>query len=444
MSLPSLSVSSLVLRARQLETEAIECLARRVELVDALGQCIDALQRERGASSIYLASAGQRFADERLAAVSESLPSEARVRALFQQHLQAGSDASPRLLSLMAWVLLDLDALPALRERMAQRQLGAQDSIVAFSRLIGSQVELVFHLADAALHPAVSRQLVALVHLLQGKELAGQERALGGQLFASGQRDDEQQQRIAHLIEAQDSSLAVFEEFADPAQAEIWQHSQLTPYAAQIERLRRTLCSTGSRTALDPAQTESWFQITSQRISQMWQLEVALVQALQHDCQQQIQASKAQLQDAQELLDQLKQNPPAHTHAVERFFSASGADLPPPVLAPLSNAAEPARQPAQAAVGDSPLVELLQAQSARLASMEAELESAKRALNDRKVIERAKGALMSRLGLSEEAAYRALQKAAMDHNKRLVDMAEAALALPDLAFSSGNPRPTTR
>ena len=34
----------------------------------------------------------------------------------------------------------------------------------------------------------------------------------------------------------------------------------------------------------------------------------------------------------------------------------------------------------------------------------------------------------------EEAAYRALQKAAMDHNKRLVDVAEAALALPDLAF----------
>ena len=86
------------------------------------------------------------------------------------------------------------------------------------------------------------------------------------------------------------------------------------------------------------------------------------------------------------------------------------------------------------------MVELLQAQSSRLASMEAELESAKRALNERKVIERAKGALMSRLGLSEEAAYRTLQKAAMDHNKRLVDVAEATLALPDIAFA-GKPRP---
>jgi prefoldin subunit 5 len=448
MSKPSLSVSSLVLRARQLETEAIQCLAHRVELVDAMGQCIDALQRERGASSIYLASGGQRFADERQAAVSEAQPAEARVRAMFERQLASASGASPRLLSLMAWVLLDLDALPELRQRIAQHQLTAQDSIVAFSRLIGSQVEMVFHLADAALHPAVSRQLVALVHLLQGKELAGQERALGGQLFASGQRDDEQQQRIVHLIEAQERSLAVFEEFADPAQAESWQQAQLTPNAAQIERLRRTLCSTSTRAVLDPAQTELWFQTTSQRISQMWQMEVALVDALQLDCQQQIEASKAQLQDARELLDQLKQNPPAHTHAVERFFSAGGADLTPPVLAPLADAADAGRgqtTPATSATPtDSPLVELLQAQSERMAQMEAELESAKRALNDRKVIERAKGALMSRLGLTEEAAYRALQKAAMDHNKRLVDVAKAALALPDLAFAAGGRSPTGR
>ena len=88
----------------------------------------------------------------------------------------------------------------------------------------------------------------------------------------------------------------------------------------------------------------------------------------------------------------------------------------------------------------SSLLELLHAQSSRLAKMEAELDAARRTLHERKVIERAKGALMSRLGLSEEAAYRALQKAAMDHNKRLVDVAEATLALPDLAFA-GQHRP---
>ena len=425
----TLSASALLLRARQLETKAIVRMAQRVELVDAVGQCIDALQRERGATSIYLASGGQRFADERLAAIQEAASPEARVRELFASYLADDAGANARLLSLMAWVLLDLDALPSLRERVAQQQVSAQDGIVAYSRLIGGQVELVFHLADAALHPDVSRQLVALVHLVQGKELAGQERALGGQLFALGQRQDDQQQRIVHLIEAQDRSLAVFEEFADVALCDRWQQTQLTPNAAQLERLRRMLCSTSAKAQLEPAQTDTWFQVTSQRISDMWQIEVALTEALRKDCAEHLSTSEQRLQNTEELLNQLKLNPPQHTNAIEHFFSHGGTQ--PPVLTPLGEATE---APAGKQAAEASVVEMLQAQSSRLASMEAELESARRALNDRKVIERAKGALMSRLGLTEEAAYRALQKAAMDHNKRLVDVAEATLALPDLAF----------
>ena len=50
------------------------------------------------------------------------------------------------------------------------------------------------------------------------------------------------------------------------------------------------------------------------------------------------------------------------------------------------------------------------------------------------MIERAKGVLMSRMGLTEEAAFRALQKTSMDQNRRLLDVAEATLSLPDFAF----------
>jgi len=81
------------------------------------------------------------------------------------------------------------------------------------------------------------------------------------------------------------------------------------------------------------------------------------------------------------------------------------------------------------------LLDLLQAQSARMAGMEVELDAARRALNERKVIERAKGMLMARLGMNEEEAFRALQKTSMDQNRRLLDVAEATLSLPDFAFT---------
>ena len=56
-----LSVATLLLHAKQLEIDAARHLAGRAELVDVLGQLIHELQRERGASSAFLASRGQRM-----------------------------------------------------------------------------------------------------------------------------------------------------------------------------------------------------------------------------------------------------------------------------------------------------------------------------------------------------------------------------------------------
>lgn len=431
----SLSVSQLVLRAKQLEIDAVGHLAERVELVDAIGQLVHALQHERGATSIFLASSGQRFEAERQAAADAALPIEASLRELLARQLAPEQGATARTLSLMAWVLLDLDALADLRQQITQRQPSAHDAVAAFSKLIAGMVELVFHVADAAALPGVSRLLVAFVHLVQGKEAAGQERAVGAQLFASGACDEAEQQRVIHLIDAQERSLSVFTEFAEPALRARWQQHQLTPNVAQLERLRRTLCTAKAGARLDTSLSDLWFDITSERISEMWSWQVELVQCLREACQSQLAAARQDLLDSKGLLQRLRDNPPPHTHAVDRFFNAAERPDAAPVLPSMSEG------PATSATGPehdaqvSSMVDLLQTQSARLASMEAELDAARRALHERKVIERAKGALMSRLGLTEEAAFRSLQKASMDHNRRLLDVAEATLALPDVFFT---------
>jgi hypothetical protein len=429
-----LSVSHLVLRAKQLEIDAVRHLAGRVELADLTGQLIHALQRERGASSIYLASGGQRFAAERQAALEEARPIEAALRTLFAEQMAPEQGATARMLSLMAWVLLDLDALTGLREQINQRTPTAHDAVAAFSRVIAGQVELIFHVADAAQYPGVSRLLVALVHLLQGKEAAGQERAVGAQLFASGASDEAGQQRIIHLIDAQERSLRVFEEFAEAALRTRWQQHQLTPNVALLERLRRTLCTARPGVLLDTALSGSWFDVTSERITELWQVQVELVQCLRQACGAQLHATQQDLLDSEGLLKQLRDNPPPHTHAVDRFFNAAEQPDAAPVLPAMSDG--PGRNQARTdSAAVSSLADLLQTQTARLASMELELDAARRALHERKVIERAKGALMSRLGLTEEAAFRSLQKASMDHNRRLLDVAEATLSLPDFFFA---------
>ena len=57
--------------------------------------------------------------------------------------------------------------------------------------------------------------------------------------------------------------------------------------------------------------------------------------------------------------------------------------------------------------------------------MRTELETTKRALEERKVIDRAKGLLMKARGIDEDEAYALLRKTAMDQGKRLADVAQA-------------------
>ena len=399
----------LVLRAKRLEMQAAHRLAARIALVDALRECIHALQHERGASSVYLASGGARFADERRAAIATGTPALAGLHALLAAQgadapddASADADVDAPMLCLMAWVLLGLEGLAAQRAAIEARQTSAQGAIAAYSQLIAGMVRLISHVADASLLPCVSRPLVALLHLVQAKEAAGQERAAGARMFASGQCDAAEQERIAHLIDAQERGLRVFADFTDAALRAGWDGLQLGPCMARLERLRRVLCAARPGAALDMGASDEWFATASERIAALACCEAALVRHLRAECTRHAAQARQDLLDSEGLLRRLREQPPT----AEPFTGEAAA-----------------------------LRELLHAQSERLARTETELDAARRALGERKVIERAKGVLMARLGLTEEAAFRALQKASMDQNRRLLDVAEAALALPDLAFA---------
>ena len=64
--------------------------------------------------------------------------------------------------------------------------------------------------------------------------------------------------------------------------------------------------------------------------------------------------------------------------------------------------------------------------------MQSELDAAKRALEDRKTLDRAKGILMRQRGMTEDDAYKLLRKTAMDQGRRVIDVAQALVTAADL------------
>jgi response regulator NasT len=79
-----------------------------------------------------------------------------------------------------------------------------------------------------------------------------------------------------------------------------------------------------------------------------------------------------------------------------------------------------------------PIIDAAVARFEQYYALKREFNEIEEKLADRKVIERAKGLLMKTRGLSEEEAFRALRKRAMENNARLVDVARQLIAVADL------------
>jgi len=392
---------SFLLAARQCEIGELEDLAKTSELLGVLGRFTHELQRERGASNGYLGSQGGRFAARRLEQAAQCERAELLVRESFDR---LDSDASrvrngARLFSRIAVVLHAMDSLPALRARIAAQQLTPAEATKAFVQLIAGLLAVVFEAADSATDPEVSRALVAMFNFMQGKEFAGQERAFGSLVFASGGTDAGGQQHWRHLIDLQQGCLQVFLEFSSPAAVLANLSSQDPDVMADLERLRRIGCTPGRQ---DPELSQAWFDCSTARIDAMRVVEAQLAANLRVLCSQRIEQARGELRDQQAILDSLARQ---------------------------ASPAEPAHYGPHL---ERSVVALVQEQTLRLQAMSDELDTVRATLNERKVIERAKGLLMAHRQLSEEEAYKMLRQTAMNQNKRVLDVAEAVLAMADV------------
>lgn len=79
-----------------------------------------------------------------------------------------------------------------------------------------------------------------------------------------------------------------------------------------------------------------------------------------------------------------------------------------------------------------PILDAAIARFHMLQKMRIELLETRRALEERKAIDRAKGILMRARGIGEEEAYALLRKTAMDQGRKLADVASALVLAADL------------
>jgi len=326
---------------------------------------------------------------------------------------QANTADRARLFSRIAYVLHGFEELPGMRRRIRERHLSPRQATQAFTRLIGGLLAVVFEAADTAVDPGITRVLVALFNFMQGKELAGQERAVGVEGFSRGYFDDELQARLLHLQEGQERCFDIFGEFADAEANALWQQILSTDTVVQVISLRGVAKRTSVEAQIDPGLCEPWFELNTLRIDAMKQVESHLTQRLLERCRRSIAEAHADLDNHRALLGRVAQMDAGSDQALLFSVHSSTLDVPP-----------------QDAVGNHlarSVLDLLHEQNQRLQQVSDELQETRETLNERKLIERAKKLLMNDYRLSEEDAYARLRQSAMERSMRLVDVAQSLL-----------------
>jgi hypothetical protein len=170
---------------------------------------------------------------------------------------------------------------------------------------------------------------------------------------------------------------------------------------ADVERLRRIGCT--SRGTLDAALSGDWYDACTRRIDAMKTVEDQLALQLRNLCESRIAQARAELSDQRKMFAELE----------AEATSQAGRTRYGPQL-------------------ERSMLELVQEQQRRLQAMSDELDAVRATLNERKLVDRAKGLLMAHRGMSEDEAYKALRQMAMNQNKRLIDVANAVLSLADV------------
>ncbi|MDR9468032.1 nitrate- and nitrite sensing domain-containing protein [Marinospirillum sp.] len=406
------SAKHFLLAAKHCEIQGLEHLRETCELVTRISQLVHALQKERGLSNGFLASPESRFASQRTEQVQDSRLKEKLLEDFLQQlNLDACQQAGQvRQFTRLAAVLQELEKLPVLRHRIDELALQPEESTSAFTHLIGGLLSIVFEAADASADPEITRQLVAMFNFMQGKELAGQERAWGAWGFASGHFSEDNQQRLSHLLEGQQRCFDLFEQFADTDSRKAWESLLEASAHQELLRLRDVVKRSQGGEGIPTSFSEIWYEVATRRIDTMNAIEGQLAAILKQLSECRIQAARDDLKNHQEVLQHLAQEP---TEAPSSFWVEGQ----------------------MTGVGRS-LCELVQTQAQHLQQIQDQLKEARQALDERKLIERAKGLLMQYRRLTEDQAHRQLRKTAMEQNRRLVEVAERVISTVELLQDS--------
>lgn len=268
-----------VLAGQQRMANGMRDLRELAELATTVNALVHEVQNERGVAAAYLGSGGKDFAEVQTArqAITDVQVAEF--------HLALDSLASERfgqsLQKRIAEARAQLGRLALWRQEAAQLQPGSEEQLARYSAVIYALIGIVQEMHLLGSGSELSRAIYAYVNLMQAKEQAGMERAIGVTYFSSPRVDALNRQVFAGLADRQSHFLEQFRFFAGKESVDFLERALADIRAAEIERMRSIVFARlPGRQSQASVNTVHWFEVMSWKIDQIKQVEDAMSQGL--------------------------------------------------------------------------------------------------------------------------------------------------------------------
>ncbi|MGP0092213.1 MAG: methyl-accepting chemotaxis protein [Xanthobacteraceae bacterium] len=239
-------------------------LGKLADGVAGISRAIHELQRERGASAVFVGSKGEQLRTELPA--QRKLTDEQRgvaSRLLEELRHAIGSAAFREAIDNAEAAVAALN-----NKRMAIDALSitAPESNAYFTDTIGKLLAVTGEIAKVSTRGDVTTAISAYVNFMNGKERAGQERATGAAGISTGKFDLAIYRRVLGLTSAQQTYFDLFDAAATPGEREFYNRTMSGQVVDAVIGMREIIVKGGLSGEMPGIDGEAWYNATTARI----------------------------------------------------------------------------------------------------------------------------------------------------------------------------------
>jgi methyl-accepting chemotaxis protein len=236
-----------------------------------ISEVVHETQKERGGTSIFMGSKGEKYA-QKLHAQREQTETKVTKLKQFLSSFET-SGYGDELERAIGGLENQMTTIGTLREKVDGFSISTGEALGRYTAFNGQMLNVVELISKKSAQADIARLYSAYASFLQGKERAGIERAVMAKTFALDEFETGALQKFISLVTQQTTYFTVFGAYASEGQLSFYEEKMQDPAVAEVKEMRQiALNSSGSGKGfgVDPIY---WFEKATRRINLMKETE---------------------------------------------------------------------------------------------------------------------------------------------------------------------------